>query len=43
MPLFFADGQPFVTGSQSNVFYAPTQAEPKARLVLRVTIEGLTT
>jgi hypothetical protein len=43
MPLFFADGQPFVTGSQSNVFYAPTPAEPKARLVLRVALEGLTT
>jgi hypothetical protein len=43
MPLFFADGRPFVTGSQSQVFYAPTRAEPKARLVLRVTIEGLTT
>ena len=43
MPLFFADGRAFVTGSQSNVFYIPTPAEPKARLVLRVTIEGLTT
>jgi hypothetical protein len=43
MPLFFADGRAFVTGSQSHVFYAPTPAEPKARLVLRVTIEGLTT
>src|SRR5262249_34594757 len=35
--------RPFVTGSQSYVFYAPTRAEPKARLVLRVAIEGLTT
>jgi hypothetical protein len=43
MPLFFADGNPFVTGSQSHVFYAPTPAEPKARLVLRVALEGLTT
>ena len=43
MPLFFADGSPFVTGSQSHVFYAPTPAEPKARLVLRVALEGLTT
>jgi hypothetical protein len=43
MSLFFADGRPFVTGSQANVFYAPTPAEPKARLVLRVTIEGLAT
>jgi hypothetical protein len=43
MPLFFADGRPFVTGSQSQVFYAPTPAEPKARLVLRVVLEGLTT
>jgi hypothetical protein len=43
MPLFFADGSPFVTGSQSNVFYEPTPAEPKARLVLRVVIEGLAT
>jgi len=43
MPLFFADGRPFVTGLQSNVFYAPTPAEPKARLVLRVVLEGLTT
>ena len=42
MPLFFADGSPFVTGSQSNVYYEPTPAEPKARLVLRVAIEGLT-
>ena len=43
MPLFFADGRPFVTGWQSHVFYAPTSAEPKARLVLRVALEGLTT
>ena len=43
MPLFFADGSPFVTSSQSNVFYEPTPAEPKARLVLRFAIEGLTT
>ena len=43
MPLFFADGSPFVTGSQSHVFYAPRPAEPKARLVLRVALEGLTT
>jgi len=43
MPLFFADGTPFVTGAQSHVFYAPTPAEPKARLVLRVALEGLTT
>ena len=43
MPLFFADGSPFVTGSQSHVFYAPTPAEPKARLVLRVALEGLIT
>ena len=43
MPLFFADGRPFVTGLQSHVFYAPTPAEPKARLVLRVVLEGLTT
>ena len=43
MPLFFADGRPFVTGLQANVFYAPTPAEPKARLVLRVVLEGLTT
>jgi hypothetical protein len=43
MPLFFADGSPFVTGSQCNVSYEPTPAEPKARLVLRVAIAGLTT
>src|SRR2546426_310926 len=43
MPLFFADGRPFVTGLQANVFYAPTPAEPKARLVLRVVLEGLIT
>lgn len=43
MPLFFADGKPFVTGVQSNVSYAPTPTEPKARLVLRVAIEGITT
>ena len=38
MPLFFADGSLFVTESQSHVFYAPTPAEPQARLVLRVTV-----
>ena len=43
MPLFFADGNPCVTGSQSNVFYEPTPTEPKARLVLRVAIEGIVT
>jgi hypothetical protein len=43
MSLFFADGSSFVTGSQSHVFYAPTPAEPKARLVLRVALEGLLT
>ena len=43
MLLFFADGSSFVTGSQSHVFYASTPAEPKARLILRVAIAGLTT
>jgi hypothetical protein len=43
MSLFFADGSSFVTESQSHVFYAPTPAEPKARLVLRVALEGLLT
>ena len=41
MPLFFTDGSPFVTSSQSNVYYVPTPAEPKARLVLRVAIESI--
>jgi hypothetical protein len=43
MPLVFADGRAFATGSQSHVLYAPTLAEPKARLVLLVVLEGLTT
>jgi hypothetical protein len=36
-------GRPFGPGSPSHVCYAPTPAEPTARLVLRVALEGLTT
>jgi len=43
MSLFFADGSPFVTGFQSNVYYEPTAQERKARLILHVAIEGIMT
>ena len=43
MALTFPDGQPFATGSQSNVYYEPTPDERKARLILRVVIDGLET
>ncbi|ETW95622.1 MAG: hypothetical protein ETSY1_29875 [Candidatus Entotheonella factor] len=43
MPLFFADNTPFATGYQSNVYYEPTPQERKARLILRVAIEGIQT